>query len=141
MYIHSLITFFCLQLQVNSYVTPRNFRSSSTRMAIFEGNPIGKFIWDGVWKLSFLKPGKSGQSPTTFGDAALVLKSNILQLYGNESSVDGAPLAVGEIEGLLEGSLFLGLKEYYEKVNSMTQVTTLLIIIYELFHANILLLN
>lgn len=86
------------------------------KMAIFEGNPIGKAIWDGVWKLPFMKPGLPGQSPTTFGDAALVLKSNILQLYGDEPSVDGAPLAVGQIEGLLEGSLFLGLQTYYEKV-------------------------
>lgn len=89
------------------------------RMAIFEGNPIGKMLWDNVWKLPIMKPGEKGQSPTTFGDAALVLKSNILQLYGDEPSVDGAPLAVGEVEGLLEGSLFLGLRSYYEKVAAM----------------------
>ena len=92
---------------------------SNIRMAIFEGNPVGKAVWNVVWKLPFMRPGQPGQSPTTFGDAALVLKSNILQLYGGEPSVDGAPIAEGEIEGLLEGSLFLGLKTYYEKVCSM----------------------
>lgn len=42
---------------------------------------------------------------------------NILQVYGNEESYDGAPIAVGEVDGLLEGSLFLGLRTYYEKVS------------------------
>jgi hypothetical protein len=54
-------------------------------------------------------------SPTTFGDAANVLKGNILQTYGDEPSEDGAPIAEGAIEGLLEGSLFLGLQDYYKK--------------------------
>ena len=61
---------------------------------------------------SFVK----GTSPTTFGDGALVLKGNILQTYGGEPSIDGAPIAVGEIDGLLTGSLFLGLQTYFEKV-------------------------
>lgn len=26
-------------------------------MEIFEGNPIGKYIWDQTWKLSLLQPG------------------------------------------------------------------------------------
>ena len=117
--IPTLFLLLCLQSLGNSFVTTRLFRSKNAlKMAIFEGNPIGKAIWDNVWKLPLLSPGKPGQSPTTFGDAALVLKSNILQLYGDEASVDGAPLAVGEIEGLLEGSLFLGLRTYYEKVIS-----------------------
>ena len=30
--------------------------------------------------------------------------------------MDGAPIAVGEIEGILEGSLYLGLQKYYEQV-------------------------
>ena len=85
-------------------------------MEIFEGNPTGRKIWDTVWKLPFLQPGKPGVSPTSFGDGAAVLKSNILQIYGNEPSFDGAPLAEGKIDGLLEGSLFLGLQDYYNKV-------------------------
>ena len=105
-------------------------RRSQIRMAIFEGNPVGKMLWDNVWKLPIMKPGNPGQSPTTFGDAALVLKSNILQLYGNEPSVDGAPLAVGEIEGLLEGSLFLGLKFYYDKVLRMYSLCLLFFLLF-----------
>eukprot|EP01036_Dinobryon_divergens_P029748 gene29748-38888_t len=84
-------------------------------MEIFEGNPVGKRIWDAVWKLPIMQPGKQGTSPTTFGDGALVLKGNILQTYGGEPSIDGAPIAVGEIDGLLTGSLFLGLQTYFEK--------------------------
>jgi len=80
---------------------------------IFEGNPIGKFIWDQVWKLPIMKPGKPGTSPTTFGDNALVLKANILQLYGDQPSVDGAPIAEGEMGRFLEGSAFLGLQQFY----------------------------
>lgn len=86
-------------------------------MEIFQGNPLGKKLWDAVWELPFMKASPQGQSPTSFGDAALVLKNNILQLYGNEPSYDGAPLAEGEVSGLLEGSLFLGLRTYYEKVS------------------------
>jgi cytochrome P450 family 97 subfamily B polypeptide 3 len=88
-------------------------------MEIFEGNPFGKKVWDAVWKLPLLQPGKPGTSPTTFGDGAQVLKANILQVYGDEPSVDGAPIAQGEIDGLLEGSLFLGLRDYYEKFGSV----------------------
>jgi hypothetical protein len=84
-------------------------------MEIFEGNPIGKKIWDNVWKLPFMQLGIQGTSPTTFGDAANIIKANILQQYGGEESPDGAPIAVGEIDGLLQGSLFLGLKNYFEK--------------------------
>ena len=95
---------------------PSRFRSRSLNMAIFEGNPLGKQIWDTVWKWDFMQPGTPGTSPTTFGDGAQQIKGNILQMYGGEPSVDGAPVAEGEVEGLLEGSLFLGLRSYYEKV-------------------------
>lgn len=86
---------------------------------LFEGNPIGKWVWDKVWTLDFMKPGVAGTSPTTFGDGANVIKANILQVYGNQPSPDGAPLAIGEVDGLLEGSLFLGLRTYYEKFGSV----------------------
>lgn len=82
---------------------------------IFEGNPFGKVMWDLFWKLPFTQRGIQGVSPTSFGDAAHVLKGNILQQYGDQASVDGAPVAEGEISGLLEGSLFLGLQDYYNR--------------------------
>ena len=85
------------------------------KMEIFEGNPIGKFVWDRMWELPLFQKGKPGKSPTDFGDGANVLKANILQLYGNEPSYDGVPIAVGEIEGVLDGALFLPLQKYYEK--------------------------
>ena len=120
-----LFVLLCIQVPIGAFLAPKSFKTSNTvKMAIFEGNPIGKAIWDGVWKLPIMKPGLPGQSPTTFGDAALVLKSNILQLYGDEPSVDGAPVAVGEVEGLLEGSLFLGLRAYYEKVVTLQLLTS-----------------
>lgn len=97
-------------------------RHNTLSMEIFEGNPVGKKIWDAVWQLPLFKASPQGQSPTSFGDAALVLKNNILQLYGNETSYDGAPLAEGEVSGLLEGSLFLGLRTYYEKVRSLLTI-------------------
>lgn len=86
-------------------------------MEIFEGNPIGKKLWDIFWTLPITKPGKQGESPTSFGDAALVLKNNILQLYGDVPSYDGAPVAEGDVSGFLQGSAYLGLQSYYQKVS------------------------
>ena len=63
-----------------------------------------------------MQQSKQGSSPTQFGDAAQILKANIMQVYRNEPSYDGAPIAKGEIEGLLEGSLFLGLQSYFKQV-------------------------
>lgn len=87
-------------------------------MEIFEGNPVGKALWNVVWKLPLLQPGKQGESPTSFGDAALVLRNNILQIYGEEPSYDGAPVAEGDVTGFLDGSAYLGLQVYYKKVIS-----------------------
>ena len=84
---------------------------------LFEGNPIGKMLWDWLWRQNFMKPSDPGASPTSFGDAATVLRNNIEQVYGGAESIDGAPIAEGEVKGMLEGSLFLGLQSYYEKVS------------------------
>ena len=43
---------------------------SSLRMEIFEGNPIGKKIWDAVWKLPIMQPGI--QVVTVQGECKLV---------------------------------------------------------------------
>ena len=107
------LTAFVANLQISKIKT---MKSKFLRMEIFEGNPFGKRIWDEVWKLPVMQTSPQGVSPTKFGDAAQVLKANILQIYGGVPSVDGAPVAQGEVEGLLEGSLFLGLRSYYEKV-------------------------
>ena len=86
---------------------------------LFGGNKFSLWLWDQFWKLDVMKAGKAGTSPTTLGDAANVIKANILQVYGDQPSVDGAPLAEGKVDGLLEGSLFLGLREYYNKFGSV----------------------
>ncbi|KAJ1421202.1 cytochrome P450 [Ochromonadaceae sp. CCMP2298] len=88
-------------------------------MEIFEGNEFGKKVWDYVWKLPVMQPGPQGVSPTTLGDAALVIKGNILQVYGGEPSPDGAPIAVGELEGMLDGAMFLGLQQYFVQFGSV----------------------
>jgi hypothetical protein len=36
------------------------------------------------------------------------------QIYGDEPSVDGCPLAEGELGGLQTGTMFLGLQTYYK---------------------------
>ena len=50
-------------------------------MEVFEGNPVGKAIWDFVWKLPIMKRGEQG-TPIQFGDVAHVLRKNIEQIYG-----------------------------------------------------------
>jgi cytochrome P450 len=97
---------------------PRAHHSLAARdmtMELFVGNPVGKKIWDIVWAQDVMKPGEAGVSPTSFGDAATVLRTNIEQVYGGEPSYDGAPIAEGEVEGLLDGALFLAFREYYNK--------------------------
>ncbi|RYY86568.1 hypothetical protein EON63_05505 [archaeon] len=89
-------------------------------MEIFADNPIGLKIWNAVWRLPALQPSKQGTSPTKLGDAAQVLKGNIMQIYGNATSVDGAPVAKGALDGLLEGTLYLGLQQYYKKVANLS---------------------
>ncbi|KAG5183231.1 cytochrome P450 [Tribonema minus] len=84
-------------------------------MEVFEGNPLGKWVWANVWDLPALKRGKQGE-PCTFGDIANIFRTNIEQIYGGEPSVDGCPLAEGELANLQAGTMFLGLQAYY-KVN------------------------
>jgi hypothetical protein len=92
---------------------------------LFKGNPVGKMLWDWAWRQRVMKPSEQGQSPTKFGDAATVLRNNIEQVYGGAESIDGAPIAEGEVKGMLEGSLFLGLQSYYEKVCKCVHPATL----------------
>ena len=48
-------------------------------MEVFEGNPLGKWVWANVWKLPLFKLGGPGQSPCTFGDSANIFRTNIEQ--------------------------------------------------------------
>ena len=62
---------------------------SSYYIRLNSGNPVGKKVWDWVWTLKAFQKGEQGTSPTTFGDAANVIKTNIEQVYGGEPSLDG----------------------------------------------------
>ena len=50
-------------------------------MEVFEGNSVGKAIWNFVWKLPIMERGEQG-APIQFGDVAHVLRKNIEQIYG-----------------------------------------------------------
>mmetsp|Transcript_5472 Transcript_5472/g.17275 ORF Transcript_5472/g.17275 Transcript_5472/m.17275 type:complete len:623 (-) Transcript_5472:26-1894(-) len=67
--------------------------------------------WDGFWSLPFTKEGEPG-TELTLGDTMRIFKANIEQIYGDAPSSDGAPLAEGDISGLADGTLYLGLHEY-----------------------------
>ncbi len=68
--------------------------------------------WDLVWKLDVMKPGEPG-TDCTFGDSANVLKNNIEQIYGGYPSLDGCPLAEGDIADIADGTQFIGLQKYF----------------------------
>lgn len=91
----------------------RKLLRQATSMKLFDGIPIVKPIWDRLWELPVMQPGEPGKSPTSFGDAATVLKGNLEQMYGDEPSIDGAPVVNGEVTEILGGQLFLGLNKYY----------------------------
>lgn len=73
--------------------------------------------WELVWKLDIMQKGKQGE-PITFGDSANVLRTNIEQIYGGYPSLDGCPLAEGEITDIADGTMFIGLQRYQDKYES-----------------------
>ena len=73
--------------------------------------------WDLVWKLNVMKPTEPG-TDCQFGDSANVLKSNIEQIYGGYPSLDGCPLAEGDIADIADGTQFIGLQKYYNDYGS-----------------------
>lgn len=50
--------------------------------------------------------------------AANVLRTNIEQIYGGYPSLDGCPLAEGDIADIGDGTMFIGLQNYQQKYNS-----------------------
>lgn len=48
-------------------------------MEVFEGNPLGKWVWANIWDLPLFRRGEKGQSPCTFGDSANIFRTNIEQ--------------------------------------------------------------
>jgi cytochrome P450 len=73
--------------------------------------------WELVWDLDMMKLGKEGED-IVFGDTANVLRTNIEQIYGGYPSLDGCPLAEGDISDIADGTMFIGLQRYQEKYQS-----------------------
>mmetsp|Transcript_11015 Transcript_11015/g.32867 ORF Transcript_11015/g.32867 Transcript_11015/m.32867 type:complete len:608 (+) Transcript_11015:40-1863(+) len=83
-------------------------KGPTTAAAAEEGLP---WWWDGFWALPFTEAGAPG-TKLVLGDTMRIFKANIEQIYGDAPSADGAPLAEGDISGLADGTLYLGLHEY-----------------------------
>jgi hypothetical protein len=73
--------------------------------------------WELVWKLDIMKTGEQGDE-VIFGDSANVLRTNIEQIYGGYPSLDGCPLAEGEITDIGDGTMFIGLQNYFRNYGS-----------------------
>lgn len=75
------------------------------------------FWWELIWDLDMMKLGVPGED-IVFGDTANVLRTNIEQIYGGYPSIDGCPLAEGEITDIAEGTMFIGLQRYNQRYGS-----------------------
>ena len=73
--------------------------------------------WELVWNLDIMKTGEPGKE-IIFGDSANVLRTNIEQIYGGYPSLDGCPLAEGEITDIADGTMFIGLQRYQKNYGS-----------------------
>jgi hypothetical protein len=87
---------------------------SQQENADIEGLP---WWWELVWKLDIMKTGEQGEE-IIFGDSANVLRTNIEQIYGGYQSLDGCPLAEGEITDIGDGTMFIGLQNYFQNFGS-----------------------
>jgi hypothetical protein len=94
---------------VDSTVLDSNKKNSDS-----EGLP---WWWELVWKLDIMKTGEQGKE-IIFGDSANVLRTNIEQIYGGYPSLDGCPLAEGEITDIGDGTMFIGLQNYFQSYGS-----------------------
>jgi len=70
-----------------------------------------------VWELDIMKTGNQGDE-ITFGDSANVLRTNIEQIYGGYPSLDGCPLAEGALDDIGDGTMFIGLQNYFQQNGS-----------------------
>nr|AWN09469.1 Carotenoid hydroxylase CYP97B2 [Phaeodactylum tricornutum]QDL56928.1 P450 carotenoid hydroxylase CYP97B2 [Phaeodactylum tricornutum] len=85
-----------------------------------EKNPDAEGLtwwWEVVWDLDIMQVGKSGEE-ISFGDSANVLRTNIEQIYGGFHSLDGCPLAEGELADIGDGTMFIVLQNYYRNYGS-----------------------
>jgi len=73
--------------------------------------------WEFVWDLDMMKLGVPG-TPMILGDTANVFRTNIEQIYGDYPSLDGCPLAEGELGDIADGTMFIGLQNYQNSYGS-----------------------
>eukprot|EP00527_Entomoneis_sp_CCMP2396_P000043 CAMPEP_0198151560 /NCGR_PEP_ID=MMETSP1443-20131203/56084_1 /TAXON_ID=186043 /ORGANISM="Entomoneis sp., Strain CCMP2396" /LENGTH=642 /DNA_ID=CAMNT_0043817277 /DNA_START=105 /DNA_END=2033 /DNA_ORIENTATION=- len=73
--------------------------------------------WEFVWDLDIMKKGEPGKA-VIFGDSANVLRTNIEQIYGDFPSLDGCPMAEGALDDIGDGTMFIGLQNYYNNYGS-----------------------
>uniref|UniRef100_A0A7S1FP19 Cytochrome P450 n=1 Tax=Corethron hystrix TaxID=216773 RepID=A0A7S1FP19_9STRA len=73
--------------------------------------------WELVWKLPIMQRTEPG-TDCQFGDSAHVLRTNIEQIYGDYPSLDGCPLAEGDISDIADGTMFIGLERYNKQYGS-----------------------
>jgi hypothetical protein len=92
--------------------------ASAESSSITEPDPEGlPWWWELVWKLDVMKKGTPGEE-VIFGDSANVLRTNIEQIYGGYDSLDGCPIAEGELNDIADGTMFIGLQSYQKKYQS-----------------------
>ena len=100
--------------------SPSSSSSSSAITSEQEQNPDAEGLpwwWELVWELDMMKTGEPGEE-IIFGDTANVLRTNIEQIYGGFPSLDGCPLAEGEITNIADGTMFIGLQTYFQNYGS-----------------------
>ena len=73
--------------------------------------------WELVWKLEMFQLGEPG-TEIGLGDSANVLRTNIEQIYGGEPSLDRCPMAEGALDDIGDGTMFVGLQNYYRSYGS-----------------------
>eukprot|EP00638_Chattonella_subsalsa_P000579 CAMPEP_0117760430 /NCGR_PEP_ID=MMETSP0947-20121206/16625_1 /TAXON_ID=44440 /ORGANISM="Chattonella subsalsa, Strain CCMP2191" /LENGTH=558 /DNA_ID=CAMNT_0005581119 /DNA_START=195 /DNA_END=1871 /DNA_ORIENTATION=+ len=86
-------------------------------MEVFEGNPVGKWVWFNMWKLPLFQRGEQG-TPIKFGDTAHIFRTNIEQIYGGEPSIDGCQIAEGDVTEDMGETVHLGLFKYFNRVGT-----------------------
>merc|ERR1719191_434293 len=90
---------------------------SLMKLAI-KGLPRLPWLWEHFWNLSFARRGNYGEA-LVLGDTMHIFRTNIEQIYGNCPSVDGAPLAEGDISELTDGTMYLALFKFYKKYGNV----------------------
>ncbi len=101
----------------SSITSDKAVEVASVEIAKKEGSDGLPWWWEYVWELDMMKRGEPG-TDIILGDSAHVLRTNIEQIYGGYPSLDGCPMATGEITDIAEGTMFIGLMRYNQRYGS-----------------------